>query len=431
MINFIEELKWRGMLKDHTQGIEQLLEKEQVTAYIGFDPTAISLGVGNLACLMMLILFQKAGHKPIVVVGGATGMVGDPSFKKEERNTLSEESLQANLDGQRKQLEKYLDFDPKSPNAAIMLNNYDWFKNMSVLDFLRDIGKCLTVNYMMSKDSVKSRLEGVSGISFTEFSYQLVQGYDFKYLNDHYNCKLQMGGSDQFGNMTAGIELIRRTSTENKEAHVITCPLVTKADGTKFGKTESGNIWLDPQMTSPYQFYQFWLNTSDEDAKIYIRRFTFLTQNEVQELEKQHFEAPHLRILQKKLGQEVTTFIHGEQAYNTALQSTEILFGNPTAQQLAALPETQFLEIFEGIPTFNASLQTLQTEPIPIADLLANAGVFSSKGEARRAISPNGVIINKEKITDPNLLFNTQNLLNNKYLLVQKGKKNYNLVIFN
>ncbi|MEZ4886977.1 MAG: tyrosine--tRNA ligase [Chitinophagales bacterium] len=424
-MNFIEELRWRGMLHNSTPGVEKLLENEKpVAAYLGCDPTAPSLTIGNLASLMMLIHFQKAGHKPIALVGGATGMIGDPSGKSAERELKSVEVLHYNVAQQKKILQKLLDFD-HPVNGAELVNNHDWFKDMPVLDFLRDIGKNLTVNYMMAKDSVKNRLE--SGISFTEFSYQLIQGYDFVYLNKHKNCKIQFGGSDQWGNMTAGTELIRKMSAEGEEteAYAVTCPLITKADGTKFGKTESGAVWLSPELTSPYKFYQFWLNSSDEDVKRYIRIFTLLDKETIEALEAEHNEAPHQRILQKRLAQEITTMLHGEDAYDTAIQASEILFGKGTKQTLRNLSEDDFLDIFRGVPQIEISQSAIK-EGINVVDFLAEATqLFSSKGEIRRGIKGNGISINKEKVSDADSIITTDDLIAGKYILMQKGKKSY------
>ena len=411
------------MLHDIMPGTEELLNKELVKGYIGFDPTADSLGVGNLVQVMTLLHFQNAGHKPIALVGGATGMVGDPSGKSAERNLLSEDLLQHNLVAQRKQLEKFLDFNCGESSAEIV-NNYDWFKNFSFLEFIRDVGKHITVNYMMSKDSVQKRLE--SGISFTEFSYQLVQGYDFYYLWKNRGVKLQLGGSDQWGNIVTGTELIRRK--EGGEAYALTTPLIKKADGTKFGKTEAGNIWLDAERTSPYAFYQFWLNASDEDVKNYIRIFSLKRKEEIEAIEAEHALAPHLRALQKALAKEITVRVHSEDDYNTAVNASEILFGNATADALKALDEKLILNVFEGVPQFEVSKDQLFAG-IPVIDLLAEkTGVFPSKGEARKMIQAGGVALNKNKISDINQVINTESLLQNRYILAQKGKKNYFLI---
>jgi tyrosyl-tRNA synthetase len=410
------------MIHDITPGTEEQIEKEMSVAYVGFDPSSDSLHIGNLVSIMMLKHFQLTGNKPIVLIGGATGMIGDPSGKSEERNLLDEKVLRHNQECQKKQLLKFLDFDCGA-NSAELVNNYDWMKEFSFLGFLRDVGKHLTVNYMMAKDSVKSRLE--TGISFTEFSYQLVQGYDFLFLNENYNCKLQMGGSDQWGNITTGTELIRRKT--GKEVYALTCPLVTKADGGKFGKTETGNVWLDPKKTSPYKFYQFWLNCSDEDAVKYIRLFTLLTKNEITELEEQHNEAPHSRVLQKALAKDITIRVHSEEDYNTALEASAILFGKGTTETLKNLSEDILLSVFEGVPQCEVSL-TEVTEGINIVDFLADkTNIFNSKGEARRMLKDGGVSINKEKVKDT-FIITEKDLLNNKYILVQRGKKNYYLI---
>lgn len=414
------------MLQDIMPGTEEQLDKEMTSGYIGFDPTASSLGVGNMVQVMTLLHFQRAGHKPFALIGGATGMVGDPSGKSKERNMLSEEELQHNLDCQRKQLEKFLDFDCGN-NSAEIVNNYDWFKEFSFLEFIRDVGKHITVNYMMAKDSVKKRLDGEGeGMSFTEFSYQLIQGYDFYHLWKNRGIKLQMGGSDQWGNITTGTELIRRKA--QGEAFAATTPLIRKADGTKFGKTESGNVWLDPTRTSPYQFYQFWLNASDEDAKTYIRIFTLLSREEVETLEKEHAEAPHLRVLQKALAKDITIRVHSESDYNTAIAASEILFGKGTTEQLQVLSEKQLLDIMDGVPRFTISKSDVENG-LSAVDLLAvNTQVFASKGEARRMLQSNGISINKNKIGEQ-FIVQPDHLLNGKYLLVQKGKKDYYLII--
>lgn len=423
--NFAEELKWRGMLHDIMPGTEELLNKEVVTGYIGFDPTSDSLGVGNMVQIMTLLHFQKAGHKPVALVGGATGMVGDPSGKSAERNLLDETTLNANLAGQRKQLEKFLDFNCGA-NSAEIVNNYDWFKNMSFLDFIRDTGKHISVNYMMAKDSVKNRLE--NGMSFTEFSYQLVQGFDFYYLWKNKGVKLQMGGSDQWGNIVTGTELIRRKASG--EAFAITTPLIKKADGTKFGKTESGNVWLDRTKTSPYKFYQFWLNASDEDAKTYIRIFTLFTKEEIEKLEAEHEPAKHLRVLQKALAKDITIRVHSEADYNAAVEASEILFKG-SLEDLAKLDESLFMDIFDGVPQFDVSGSDV-TNGINIVDLLAEkTQVFPSKGEARKMIAGGGVALNKAKVETPEVMVNASNLINKKYILIQKGKKNYFVIKVN
>ncbi len=424
-MNFVEELRWRGILHDVMPGTEDILSKGMVSGYIGFDPTADSLHVGSLAQIMTLIHFQRAGHKPVALVGGATGMVGDPSGKSQERNLLSEDVLQHNLAGIKKQLERFLDFKCGA-NSAELVNNYDWFKDISFLDFIRDVGKHITVNYMMAKDSVKKRLEG-EGMSFTEFTYQLVQGYDFYYLWKHHNCLLQMGGSDQWGNIVTGTELIRRKDAG--EAYALTTQLIKKADGTKFGKTEGGNIWLDPVKTSPYQFYQFWLNASDADAANWIRIFTLLSKTEIEQLEAEHQTAPHLRVLQKALAKEVTMRVHGDREFDMAVKAGEILFGNAAADALNELPEQVLLSVFEGVPQFKVSKDALAVG-VNVVELLATAAqVFPSKGEARKMIQGGGVAINKVKVAAETELISSQHLLNNRYLLVQKGKKNYYLLI--
>lgn len=426
-MNFVEELKWRGMIQDIMPGTEEQLNKEITSAYVGIDPTADSLHIGHLVGVMMLQHLQNCGHKPIVLLGGATGMIGDPSGKSLERNLLDAESLKHNQEALKKQLSKFLDFSNDKPNAAILVNNYDWMSQFSFLDFIRDIGKHITVNYMMAKDSVKKRFNGEGeGMSFTEFSYQLVQGYDFLYLNQNYNCKLQMGGSDQWGNITTGTELIRRKS--NGEAFALTCPLITKADGSKFGKTEKGNIWLDPEKTSPYTFYQFWLNCSDEDSKRYIRIFTLRSKEEIEAMEKEHEAAPHLRILQKTLARDLTTRVHSAEDLQAAENASEILFGKGTSESLASLSEQMFLAVFDGVPQVEISKELLNN-PIGIVDFLTeHTQIFASKGEARRMLKDNGVAINKNKVQESFVIDNTS-LMNNKYILVQKGKKNYYIII--
>lgn len=428
-MNFVEELRWRGMLHDMMPGTEEQLKKEMTTAYVGFDPTAESLHIGSLAPIMLLKRFQLAGHKPIALVGGATGMIGDPSGKSQERNLLNEETLERNLAGIRKQLSKFLDFESDEENRAVMVNNYDWMKEITFLEFIRDIGKHITVNYMMAKDSVRKRLnpDAKAGMSFTEFTYQLVQGFDFYWLNQNMNCKLQMGGSDQWGNITTGTELIRRKS--EGEAFALTIPLIKKADGTKFGKTESGNVWLDPNMTSPYKFYQFWLNTSDEDAENYIKIFTLLGKDEIDGLIAAHRDAPHERNLQKKLAEEITILVHSREDYEMAVEASQILFGRGTAENLRRLDEQTFLAVFEGVPQFTISKADLVTG-VNVVDLLADhATVFPSKGELRRTMKGNGLSINKDKFSDQEALINGDYLIGGKYILVQKGKKNYFLLI--
>ena len=424
-MNFIEELRWRGMIHDMTPGTEDELAKSMTSAYIGYDPTSDSLHIGNLASIMMLVHFQKAGHKPYALVGGATGMIGDPSGKSEERNLLDETVLRYNQDCIQKQLEKFLDFKA-GPNSAEMVNNYDWTKDFSFLHFLRDVGKHITVNYMIAKDSVKNRMNSGSGISFTEFSYQLVQGFDFCWLFEHKNVRLQMGGSDQWGNIVTGTELIRRKL--GGEAYALTCPLITKADGGKFGKTESGNVWLDPKKTSPYKFYQFWLNTSDEDAAQYIKKFTLFSREEVEALITEHQQAPHIRMLQKALAKDITIRVHSEDDYHAAVEASEILFGKGTNESLKKLSEETLLSVFEGVPQCEITVSDLNSG-IGIIDFLSHkTGIFSSNGEARRMLKEGGVQVNKQKAAE-DLLVNNTFLLNNKYMLVQKGKKNYYLVI--
>ncbi|MEG1686044.1 MAG: tyrosine--tRNA ligase [Bacteroides sp.] len=428
-MNFVEELRWRGMVHDMMPGTEELLAKEQVTAYIGFDPTADSLHIGHLCSVMILRHFQRCGHKPLALIGGATGMIGDPSGKSAERNLLNEETLQHNMDGMKRQLAKFLDFDSDAPNRAELVNNYDWMKDFTFLDFAREVGKHITVNYMMSKDSVKKRLNGEArdGLSFTEFTYQLLQGYDFLHLNETMGCKLQMGGSDQWGNITTGTELIRRTN--GGEAYALTSPLITKADGGKFGKTESGNIWLDARYTSPYKFYQFWLNVSDDDAARYIKIFTSLSKEEIEALIAEHAEAPHNRILQKRLAKEVTIMVHSEEDYNAAVDASNILFGNATSDSLKKLDEDTLLAVFEGVPQFEIS-KDLLASGIKAVDLFVdNAAVFASKGEMRKLVQGGGVSLNKEKLVAFDQLITAADLLDDKYLLVQKGKKNYFLII--
>jgi len=420
-MNLIEELRWRGMVQDIMPGTEEQLNKEQTSAYIGFDPTADSLHIGSLVPILLLVHLQKAGHKPYALVGGATGMVGDPSGKSEERNLLSEEILQHNQQGVKKQLEKFLDFDQTKSSAAVMVNNYDWFKEMLFLDFIRDVGKHITVNYMMAKDSVKKRIEGETGMSFTEFSYQLIQGYDFYWLYKNYNCKLQMGGSDQWGNITTGTELIRRKI--GGEAFAFTCPLLTKSDGGKFGKTEKGNIWLDAEKTSPYQFYQFWLNAADEDAKKWIKIFTFLSKDEIEDLIHQHEENAAARILQKTLAKEITVFVHGKEGLKQALETTEKLFTNQHADA-ESLSEDD-LKNMEGIIKVEYNLSS---DGVDVITFLSDSKIFPSKGEARKMIQNGGISINRKKIADVAFIVSADSLLHKKYLLVQKGKKNYYLV---
>lgn len=428
-INFVKELEWRGMINNMMPGTEEQLNKEMTSAYVGIDPTADSLHIGHLVGIMMLKHLQRAGHRPIALIGGATGMIGDPSMKSQERVLIDEATLRHNQECLRKQLEKFLDFNSGAPNAAILVNNYDWMKNYSFLQFIRDVGKHLTVNYMMAKDSVKKRLAANAdhGMSFTEFSYQLLQGYDFLYLYEHEGCHLQMGGSDQWGNITTGTELIRRMN--GGEAFAITCPLITKADGTKFGKTEGGNVWLDPKRTSPYKFYQFWLNVSDEDAAKYIKIFTDLTQEEIAKLEEEQAADPGLRPLQKRLAKEITTMVHSAADYEMAVEASQILFSNKANDILHKIDESTLLSVFEGVPQFEISKAKLE-EGIPAISLLTDeAAVFPSKGEMKKMTQGGGVSINKEKLTDQNATISTADLLNGKYILAQRGKKNYYLLI--
>lgn len=416
------------MIHDVMPGTDEMLSKEMVSAYVGIDPTADSLHIGHLVGIMMLKHLQLSGHKPIVLIGGATGMIGDPSGKSEERNLLDEPTLRKNQEGLTRQISRLLDFSQGSPNSAVAVNNYDWMKEFSFLNFIRDVGKHITVNYMMAKDSVKKRLTGEAGdgMSFTEFTYQLVQGYDFLYLNQNYNCKLQMGGSDQWGNITTGTELIRRKT--GGEAYALTCPLITKADGSKFGKTETGNIWLDPEKTSPYRFYQFWLNTSDADAEKYIKIFTLYTRDEIDRLIAEHNNAPHLRVLQKALAKDITIRIHSEEDYNSAVEASEILFGKGTTETLKNLSEDVLLSVFEGVPQFDIPADVLE-KGILLVDLVAETtNIFSSKGEARRMLKDGGIQLNKQKMTD-DIIITKEYLLNRKYMLIQKGKKNYYLLI--
>lgn len=428
-INFVKELEWRGMINNMMPGTEEQLNKEMTSAYVGIDPTADSLHIGHLVGIMMLKHLQRAGHRPIALIGGATGMIGDPSMKSQERVLIDEATLRHNQECLRKQLEKFLDFNSGAPNAAILVNNYDWMKNYSFLQFIRDVGKHLTVNYMMAKDSVKKRLAANAdhGMSFTEFSYQLLQGYDFLYLYEHEGCRLQMGGSDQWGNITTGTELIRRMN--GGEAFAITCPLITKADGTKFGKTEGGNVWLDPKRTSPYKFYQFWLNVSDEDAAKYIKIFTDLTQEEIAKLEEEQAADPGLRPLQKRLAKEITTMVHSAADYEMAVEASQILFSNKANDILHKIDESTLLSVFEGVPQFEISKTKLE-EGIPAISLLTDeAAVFPSKSEMKKMTQGGGVSINKEKLTDQNATISTADLLNGKYILAQRGKKNYYLLI--
>lgn len=422
----VEELKWRGMIHDIMPGTEELLGKEQVSAYVGIDPTADSLHIGHLVGVIMLKRLQHAGHRPIALVGGATGMIGDPSGKSQERNLLDEPTLRKNQEALKKQIARFLDFETEASNRALMVNNYDWMKEFSFLGFIRDIGKHITVNYMMAKDSVKKRLgsDSKSGMSFTEFTYQLVQGYDFQVLYRDHQCKLQMGGSDQWGNIVTGTELIRRI--ERGEAFALTWPLITKADGGKFGKTEEGNVWLDPERTTPYKFYQFWLNVSDEDAEKYLKIFTMLKREEIETLISEHAEAPHIRVMQKKLAEELTVMVHSHEEYEMALEASGILFGKGTTESLKLIREDVFLSVFEGVPQFELPSSDIDRDVLEL--LAVDTTVFSSKGEARRMISGGGVSINKQKLSGPEQHITSDDFINNKYLLVQKGKKNYYLI---
>ncbi len=428
MTNFVEELRWRGMIHDVFPGTEEYMMKQQVSGYVGIDPTADSLHIGHLVGVMMLRHLQKSGHRPIALIGGATGMIGDPSMKSAERNLLDEETLSQNIAGIKSQLSKFLDFDSGAPNSAKLVNNYDWTKDYSFLTFIRDIGKHITVNYMMAKDSVKKRLNGEGeGMSFTEFSYQLLQGYDYLHLYRTENCRLQMGGSDQWGNITTGTELIRRK--EGGEAYALVCPLITKADGGKFGKTESGNVWLDPKRTSPYAFYQFWLNVSDADAGKYIRIFTSLSQEDIISIEAQHAEVPHQRILQKRLAEEITVLVHSRADYEAAVEASNILFGQATKTTLQKLDPETLLSIFEGVPQFKLSKEHL-VSGCKIVDFLTDiTQVFSSKGELRKLINSGGLSLNKEKLQDQDQIVALEDLIAGHYLLVQRGKKNYYLII--
>jgi tyrosyl-tRNA synthetase len=422
-MHLIEELRWRGLIQNITPGTEEQLSKEMTSGYIGFDPTSDSLHIGSLVPILLLVHLQKAGHKPYALVGGATGMVGDPSGKNEERNLLDEDVLNRNLAGIKKQLEKFLDFDGSKPNAAVIVNNCDWFKNMNFLAFIRDVGKHVTVNYMMAKESVRKRIESETGISFTEFTYQLIQGYDFYWLYQHHNCKLQMGGSDQWGNITTGIELIRRKT--NGEAFAFTCPLITKADGGKFGKTEKGNVWLDPEKTSPFQFYQFWLNATDEDAKKWIKIFTFISEKEIENLINEHEKNAAQRQLQKRLAKEITIFVHGEEECSKAIETTAKLFAHQN--ELAETLSTEDLESMEGVIKFDFNADKIH-QGVNIVSFLAESNIFSSKGEARKMIQNGGVSINRKKIEDVQMVIDNSVLLHKKYMLVQKGKKNYYLI---
>ncbi len=429
MANFVEELRWRGMIQDMMPGTEEQLKKEMTTAYLGIDPTADSLHIGHLVGVMILKHLQRCGHKPIALVGGATGMIGDPSGKSQERNLLDEATLRHNQEAIKAQLSRLIDFDSDAPNAAILVNNYDWMKEFSFLEFIRDVGKHITVNYMMAKDSVKKRFNGEGdGMSFTEFTYQLVQGYDFYHLYEAHGCKLQLGGSDQWGNITTGTELIRRKKGAT-DAYALTCPLIKKADGTKFGKTESGNIWLDARYTSPYKFYQFWLNVSDEDAKSYIKIFTFLDQQTIESLIAEHEVAPHERKLQKRLAEEITVMIHSREEYEKAVAASGILFGANAGEALKTIDEQTFLQVFEGVPQYKVAASELAEGVDFLSLCVEKAPVFPSKGELRKLIQGGGVQMNKEKVTDPYMVVNSSNLIAGKYILVQKGKKNNYILI--
>ncbi len=426
--NFIEELKWRGMLAQVMPGAEELLQKEMVTAYLGTDPTADSLHIGHLCGIMMLRHLQRCGHRPIILVGGATGMIGDPSGKSQERNLLDDQTLYHNQECIKAQVAKFLDFDSKEPNAALMVNNYDWMKDFTFLDFAREVGKHITVNYMMAKESVQQRLNGTArdGLSFTEFTYQLLQGYDFLYLYKNLGCKMQLGGNDQWGNMTTGTELIRRTLGNEVETFALTCPLITKADGKKFGKTESGNIWLDPKRTTPYKFYQFWLNVSDDDAERYIKIFTSLEKETIDALVAEHKQDPGLRILQKRLAQEVTVMVHSQEALDAAIQASGILFGKATREALESLDEQTLLDVFDGVPHFDVAADQLGQ---PAVELFTQAApVFASKGEMRKLVQGGGVSVNKEKLAAFDRPITSDDLIDGKYILVQRGKKNYYLL---
>lgn len=426
-MNFVDELSWRGMVHDIMPGTEELLEKEHVTAYLGIDPTADSLHIGHLCGVMMLRHLQQSGHKPLALIGGATGMIGDPSGKSLERNLLDDETLKHNQACIKKQLAKFLDFESDAPNRAELVNNYDWLKEVSFLDFARDVGKHITVNYMMAKDSVKKRLTGEArdGLSFTEFTYQLLQAYDYLYLNEKMGCKLQMGGSDQWGNITTGAELIRRAN--GSEVFGLTCPLITKADGGKFGKTESGNVWLDARYTSPYKFYQFWLNVSDEDAARYIKIFTSIEKDEIDQLIEEHTKAPHMRELQKRLAKEVTIMVHSEDDYNAAVKASNILFGKSTSDDLKSLDEDTFLAVFEGVPQFEINRSDLGEKALDL--FVEKAEIFPSKGEMRKLVQGGGVSLNQERLESFDYEVTENDLLTNKYLLVQRGRKNYFIVL--
>lgn len=432
MKNLVEELKWRGLYHDSMPGTEEQLLKEATTAYIGFDPTADSLHIGSMVQIMLLVHLKHFGHRPIALVGGATGMIGDPSGKSDERNLLNEETLAKNVAGIKSVLSRFLDFSSADVNAPVMVNNYDWMKEFSFIDFAREVGKRITVNYMMAKDSVKKRLSGEvgEGMSFTEFTYQLIQGYDFYHLHKHYNCVLQMGGSDQWGNITTGTELVRRMNAdgfESAKAYALTTPLITKADGSKFGKSEGGNIWLDADKTSVYKFYQFWLNSTDLDAEKYIKIFTFLDRETIDTLVAEHAEAPHLRVLQRKLAEEITVFVHGAPEFENAVKASNILFGNSSASDLMQLDETTFLDIFDGVPQAEISRSDIENGLDIVSVLNEKTGFLKSNGEARRALSENSIAVNKEKVTEEFTL-TTESLINNQFVLLQRGKKNYFVV---
>lgn len=426
MKNFVEELRWRGMVHDIMPGTEEQLNKEMTTAYIGFDPTSDSLHIGSLVPIIILVHLQKCGHRPIALVGGATGMIGDPSGKSDERNLLDEQALEKNVAGIKRVLSRFLDFNSTEANAPLLVNNYDWMREFSFIGFVRDVGKRITVNYMMAKDSVKKRLTGEAGagMSFTEFTYQLIQGYDFYHLHKHYNCLLQLGGSDQWGNITTGTELVRRMNDEGAKAYAMTCPLITKADGSKFGKSEGGNIWLDADKTSVYRFYQFWLNTSDEDAERYIKIFTFLPKEDIEVLTEAHKAAPHLRQLQKKLAEEVTVFVHSEEELAKALKASNILFGNSTSGDLKELDESTFLDVFDGVPQAEVAMADIEAGLNIVDALVSKSGFLPSNGEARRALKENSISVNREKVTE-DYSITKNDLINNRFILLQRGKKNY------
>lgn len=428
--NFVEELKWRGMLHDVMPGVEEHLLTGMQSAYVGIDPTADSLHIGHLVAVMMLRHFQLAGHKPFALIGGATGMIGDPSGKSSERNLLDEATLRHNQEALKEQLSRFLEFKGDTSNVAVLVNNYDWMKDFSFLDFIRDVGKHITVNYMMAKDSVKKRLssEAKEGMSFTEFTYQMVQGYDFLHLYQNYNCTLQMGGSDQWGNITTGTELIRRIG--GGKGYALTCPLITKADGTKFGKTESGNVWLDAERTSPYKFYQYWLNTSDADAEKYIKIFTFLSKGKIEALIAEHAEAPHMRILQKRLAEEITVMVHSQEEFDNAIEASNILFGKSTSDDLKKLDEKTFLDVFDGVPQAEISRSNVEAGLDMIAALAAETGFLASNGEARRELKQNSISVNKEKVKE-DYKITTADLINDKFVLLQKGKRNYFVLVVN